>query len=104
MQYFRQPETEVVYKDIVKVDKVYQQVASASTSPNLVHDTVYQPISITQKEKSKRPIKTTPIQLSPAKANVHVEGLENFESTINRKKKNSYEQDTLVAKIGFVTL
>lgn len=104
VQYFRQPQGQVVYKDIIKVDTIYQQVASATTSPSLVHDTVYQPVYITQKEKKRRPFKSTPIQLSPAEANLHVEGIENFESTINRTKNNSFEQDTLVKKIGFVTL
>jgi len=96
------PREKIVYKESVRIDTLIAEAGSPEQI--LIHDTVWQKVEVEQLDKTQKPSKRTLGIISPGQQELYIQGAENINASVNQTKNNSLEQDTLVSRIGFVTM
>lgn len=96
------PTEKIVYKESVRIDTLIAEAGSPEQI--LIHDTVWQKVEVERKDKKQTTKRRNNNVILPVQQELYIQGTENINAKVNQTKNNSLEQDTLVSRIGFVTL
>jgi len=96
------PTEKIVYKESVRIDTLIAEAGSPEQI--LIHDTVWQKVEVERKDKKQTTKRRNNNVILPVQQELYIQGTENINAKVNQTKNNSLEQDTLVDKIGFVTM